>query len=490
MSRSPSTEDDLDTQRVLVSRYYALLDTETLLTDQRDDTARRTIRLVQRKAALLYTRRMRPEYISDDVLRETARVLNLKAEEKGLEERDRRTREMLCECRRCRPEEYIGRGSAGEKNRGSNIRKGLGQSKLLADKKMAREVQLRTDKKNACHLHSPLVSSRSTPPALPLEECLPGSAIHRSNRNSSSASQDKICSIPAASPAADRLKNSAQHFLRLDLEMQSDNDDGELSRGLIRNPGADLPDSGTDSCKQSTMSRISKAFVVIDEKTACVLLGIRLASLYAHAVRASDQVLFHALRAEPRTGKGNYNGQLPSLRIFRQHESGNAKLRYCSKLQQIERKSKQTYKKGIIHHSKNKQHATNLRDPPFFLFRSTSLAKAPLHPHLPQISRTPTFFIRRSHDIARAAQNELLVAKQKADYATLKADQAMLKADEARRVASLEEMGYRGRKWAGRIIVAKQNRDYGLLLTTADKSARAEATQLSQCHIRVCRTNR
>ncbi|SMR65087.1 unnamed protein product [Zymoseptoria tritici ST99CH_3D1] len=99
MSRSPSTEDDLDTQRVLVSRYYALLDTETLLTDQRDDTARRTIRLVQRKAALLYTRRMRPEYISDDVLRETARVLNLKAEEKGLEERDRRTREMLCEVR-------------------------------------------------------------------------------------------------------------------------------------------------------------------------------------------------------------------------------------------------------------------------------------------------------------------------------------------------------------------------------------------------------
>ncbi|SMQ56512.1 unnamed protein product [Zymoseptoria tritici ST99CH_3D7] len=99
MSRSPSTEDDLDTQRVLVSRYYALLDTETLLTDQRDDTARRTIRLVQRKAALLYTRRMRPEYISDNVLRETARVLNLKAKEKGLEERDRRTREMLCEVR-------------------------------------------------------------------------------------------------------------------------------------------------------------------------------------------------------------------------------------------------------------------------------------------------------------------------------------------------------------------------------------------------------
>lgn len=70
-------------------------------------------------------------------------------------------------------------------------------------------------------------------------------------------------------------------------------------------------------------------------------------------------------------------------------------------------------------------------------------------PRKTSASRSAEEWAQQSHDIARAAQNELLVAKQKADYATLKADQAMLKADEARRVASLEEMGYRGRKWAG-----------------------------------------
>ncbi|SMR62579.1 unnamed protein product [Zymoseptoria tritici ST99CH_1E4] len=93
-------------------------------------------------------------------------------------------------------------------------------------------------------------------------------------------------------------------------------------------------------------------------------------------------------------------------------------------------------------------------------------------PRKTSASRSAEEWAQQSHDIARAAQNELLVAKQKADYATLKADQAMLKADEARRVASLEEMGYRGRKWAGSAPRRSQNKFHGTADTTTDVDLR------------------
>ncbi|SMR64828.1 unnamed protein product [Zymoseptoria tritici ST99CH_3D1] len=91
--------DDLATQRALFSRYHALLDTETLLTAQHNETTRRTDRLAQRKARLLSTREERQEYVSDDVLVEIARVLDIEAEESLLKVRDRTLREMLGDVR-------------------------------------------------------------------------------------------------------------------------------------------------------------------------------------------------------------------------------------------------------------------------------------------------------------------------------------------------------------------------------------------------------
>ncbi|SMQ56370.1 unnamed protein product [Zymoseptoria tritici ST99CH_3D7] len=91
--------DDLATQRALFSRYHALLDTETLLTAQHHETTRRTARLAQRKARLLSTREDRQEYVSNNVLVEIARALNLEAEERALKGRDRTLRMKLGEVR-------------------------------------------------------------------------------------------------------------------------------------------------------------------------------------------------------------------------------------------------------------------------------------------------------------------------------------------------------------------------------------------------------